>query len=274
VNFDLAFVLVDLGVPWYKTAASEMIRSAHRAFASHDMRIVHINDSATQPHPDAHGAFGGNVRCTPEDLCRFKGYFMAEYALQADRPVIFCDVDILWQHDGALSMFAEGKKPVGLLERKFPCMRYNSGVIFSRQSDPFWIAYQAAVDGLPKEVSGWWGDQFALVAATEREPGEVERVPMRDIAPAVKEMPPAPYDAPAVHFKGEAKHLMVQYARMLDGGGAFEFARPNLDKMVIDIRPEEVSPAASHAAEQAGIYQEVAGAVIGMPRAANSGFTF
>src|SRR5688500_367296 len=94
MRFDLAFVLIDLGVPWYKTAAAEMIRSARRAYQDHDMRVVQLTDSQSPHCPDVDGVFTLDSEVTEAQLAQAKGHLIAEYALQADRPVIFCDVDI------------------------------------------------------------------------------------------------------------------------------------------------------------------------------------
>src|SRR6202000_1690783 len=102
---------------------------------------------------------------------QFKGHIIAEYALKADRPVVFCDVDLIWNNDGALWVFNDERPPVTLLARDdMPCMRYNAGVIFSRGSGSFWLVYQSAIGNLPDAVRGWWGDQFALLVACERLP--------------------------------------------------------------------------------------------------------
>lgn len=228
MKFDLAFVLVDLGNPWYKTAASEMIRSARRAYKDHDMRVVQITDSKTAHHPDADGVFGGNVECSAAQMCQFKGHFIAEYALQAENPVIFTDVDMIWNNDGAIELLEA--EPVVLAYREnMPSMPFNAGFIATHGQNDFWRHYREAMDNMPVEVRGWWGDQFGLLAPilkTERYK-DWGWVLMDNIAPAIDKLPAAPLTTPAVHFKGKRKSMMVPYARMLDKGEGFEFARPS-----------------------------------------------
>lgn len=229
MKFDLCFVLVDLGVPWYKQAASEMIRSARRAYKDHDMRVVQLSDSKTDPHPDADGVFGFKTDVVTENLCQFKGHAIATYALQADRPVIFCDVDLLWQNDKLIEWGAQAGVAC-MFRHDMPSMPINTGVIWTQAGEtPFWTIYRVAVDDLPTEMQGWWGDQAAMTAAwlTAQEQPYMHRWDMSLTAPAPDTLPEKPLDTPAVHFKGARKSLMIPYARMLDKGGGFDFVRPS-----------------------------------------------
>lgn len=234
MKFDLAFVLIDLGDPFYKQAASEMIRSARRAYKDHDMRVVQLSDRKTAPHPDANGVFGFDTEVDKSNLCQFKGGAIASYALQADRPVVFCDVDLLWQNDGLVRQFPQGAT-IGVMEREgMACMPYNSGIITTTEPfTSFWISYRAVIESLPEEVCGWWGDQFALpITAADFDWTALHRFKMDDIAPAIDALPSEPLTTPAVHFKGSRKSMMFPYARMLDGGAGFDFVRPKNDHMV------------------------------------------
>lgn len=233
MKFDLAYVLVDLGEPWYKQAASEMIRSARRAYANHDMRVVQLSDRKTPICPDADGQFSFDVDVTKDWLCQFKGGAIASYALQADRPVIFCDVDVIWNKD---TLFEEldGREGIFLLERDdMSSMPINAGLVVTWHRERlFWSAYRAACENLPAEVRGWWGDQFALTGTLVHLKGDapVSLLRMDRIAPAIDALPGKPLDTPAVHFKGERKHLMLPYARMLDQGKGFQFVRPSIQR--------------------------------------------
>jgi hypothetical protein len=242
MNFDLAFVLVDLGVPWYKTATAEMIRSARRAYKAHDMRVVQLTDNKSPVCPDVDGAFNLDTEITADRMAQAKGYLVAEYALQADRPVIFCDVDIIWNTDFLTDGLQE-LEHVGCLWRQcMPSMPFNTGIIATYPRDPFWTTYQAACNNLPKEMQFWWGDQVAMMAADCISGGLVTRMDMNAIAPAIEALPTEPLTTPAVHFKGERKHLMTPYARLLDKGEAFEFVRPELEAINISVT-EMLTPA-------------------------------
>lgn len=230
MKFDLAFVLIDLDEPRYKAAACEMIRSARRAYKDHDMRVVQLTDNRSAHCPDADGVFGLDTDVKGNQFCQAKGHLMAEYALKADRPVIFCDVDLLWQSDAlAGGIDFEG---VWLMKRdELPCMPYNTGVVRTTpDAKPFWSYYRQVLETLPPEVCGWWGDQFAMLAAAhwDRDMIYVRHMPMDKTAPCIESVPGEPLKTPAVHFKGDAKRLMPAYARLLDEGKVFDFVRPNV----------------------------------------------
>lgn len=236
MKLDLAFVLIDLGESWYKTAASEMIRSARRAYKDHDMRVVQLTDAKTAHHPDADGVFSLGTDVAKEQMCQAKGHLIAEYALKADRPVIFCDVDLIWNNAGALQELAGGEHVSCLWRDDMPSMPINTGIVGTFGEKGFWEVYRAACENLPSEVCGWWGDQFAMSAAwldyfaarPNLEWGcPLRKMDMDQVAPAIDTLPDKPLDTPAVHFKGPRKHLMVPYARMLDQGRGFDYARPS-----------------------------------------------
>jgi|SRR5688572_2417790 len=241
MKFDLAFVLIDLDEPRYKAAACEMIRSARRAYKDHDMRVVQLTDNRSARCPDADGVFSLDTDVKGANFCQMKGFVMAEYALKADRPVVFCDVDLLWNNDGALKYIAEFGPGVSCLWRSNNAsMPINTGVVLSNDFPRFWESYRRACEDLPSEVAAWYGDQFAMLPAwnaiieEDREiyaPRPVRKLDMDAFAPAIDEVPDAPLTTPAVHFKGDRKRLMPAYARLLgkaDAVPAFDFARPTL----------------------------------------------
>lgn len=233
MKFDLAFVLIDLDEPLYRVAASEMIRSARRAYKDHDMRVVQLTDNRSAHHPDVDGVFSLDTDVKGANFCQMKGFVMAEYALKADRPVIFCDVDLIWNNDGIARFWQ--KDEVRVLERgDMPAMPYNTGVVTTPPEvcRAFWEDYRKTCEHLPAEVCAWYGDQFAMLATVSRFIGEVDTMNMDAWAPAIDELPAAPLDSPAVHFKGDRKRLMAPYARMLDKGAGFEFVRPNVNDQV------------------------------------------
>jgi len=235
MKLTLCFVLIDLGVPWYKTAAAEMIRSARRAYKDHDLTIVQLTDNQTAHCPDADGVFNLEIQVVTEQLAQAKGHLMAEFALQAQEPVIFCDVDLIWNNDSLLS--APLMAPVGCLWRTdFQCMPFNTGIVMTQPGqEAFWKAYRRACKSLPDEMQMWWGDQVAMTAADAVCKGMVGRLPMKEVAPALDVLPNFPLATPAVHFKGDRKPLMVPYARLLDDGDEFDFVRPTVNAADINI---------------------------------------
>ncbi len=242
MKFDLAFTLLDLGVPWYKTAASEMIRSARRAYKDHDMRVVQLTDNRSARHPDADGGFILDTDVKGNQLAQGKGHLMAEFALQADRPVVFCDVDLIWNNDGIVEDLVNIEDVACLWREDMPCMPFNTGLVLTPpQQDEFWDVYRSACETLPPEMCAWWGDQVAMTAANLITRQHVTRMDMDVMAPAITELPDAPLDTPAVHFKGDTKNLMIPYARMLDGGNVYDFARPNVTVEVDFGGPKQAS---------------------------------
>jgi hypothetical protein len=247
MKFFLAFVLIDLDEPLYRVAASEMIRSARRAYKDHDMRVVQLTDNRSERHPDVDAVFNLDTDVKGSNFCQMKGFLMAEFALKADRPVVFCDVDLLWNHDGILRYMCP--EVVSCMWRsENAAMPINTGLVLSGGLPRFWKRYSAACEDLPSEVAAWYGDQFAMLVAwtsvleEDREiyaEPPVRKLAMNAAAPAIDELPSEPLDTPAVHFKGDRKKLMAPYARLLDKGVGFEFARPNVTA-TIDFSEKEV----------------------------------
>jgi hypothetical protein len=231
MKFDLCFVLIDLDEPRYKAAACEMIRSARRAYKDHDMRIVQLTDNRSAHCPDADGVFGLDTDVKGNQFCQAKGHLMAEYALKADRPVVFCDVDLLWNNDSLLGMVE--RHSINLMHRDdVPCMPYNTGIVVAPDPFPaFWEEYRAICGSLPSEITGWYGDQIAMaIVPTGFDHSAIHRLAMDEIAPAIDEIPAAPLTTPAVHFKGDRTKLMPAYARLLDEGKVFDFVRPGKER--------------------------------------------
>lgn len=234
MKFDLAFVLIDLDEPRYKAAACEMIRSARRAYKDHDMRVVQLTDNRSAHCPDADAIFSLDTDVKGANFCQMKGFVMAEYALKADRPVVFCDVDLLWNSDYLVASLEFVEHVACLWREDLPAMPYNTGIVLTQPSErEFWGAYKSACESLPPEICAWWGDQVAMTATAvncehwKSTRGLMTPMDMEKIAPAIDEIPAAPLNTPAVHFKGDRKRLMPAYARLLDKGEGFEFARPD-----------------------------------------------
>lgn len=241
MKLDLAFVLIDLE-PWYKQATCEMIRSARRAYQGHEMRVVQLTDNRSAHCPEADGFFAIDTDVKGNELAYAKGHLMAEYALKTDRPVIFCDVDLVWNNDSLIGAL-EHVEHVGCLWREnMACMPFNTGIVMTHPNKQFWVTYRDAIDNLPSEIRAWWGDQVAMTAADCATGGTVTRMSMDAIAPCVEALPDAPLDTPAVHFKGDTKNLMLPYARMVDRGAGFEFARPRVSAVLYSDGAPPIEP--------------------------------
>lgn len=246
-KFTLAFVLVDLGddkAAQYKTMCSEMIRSAKRAFADHEMTLVQITDNRGINHPDADRIFALDTKCEAERICQFKGWMIAEFALKNQtEPIIFCDVDLVWNNDRALRHLEEHPRSLHVLNRAWACMPFNSGLIMSQGCVDFWQDYQDIIGSYPDNLQGWYCDQLALVTAVykQTEAYPVYFLDMDKIAPAIDVLPDGPLNSPCVHFKGPRKDLMMEYARMLGGSKEWvEGMRPIVPKqpnMPVGARP-------------------------------------
>ena len=209
-TFDLAFLYVDLGDDFYKYATHMMVQSARKAMPG--VRVVHLTDNATKHYPDADRVLASDQRAEKDSICVFKGSAIAEYAAQADRPVIFCDVDLLWYAPPPMP-----KTGVFLMVRDgFPCMPVNTGLMLSasdHHAKIWWKRYGEVVQDLGKHgMGGWYADQIAAAICAEYR--GCEHNWMDSVAPA-----PAREDesvrTPAVHFKGPRKEWMAGFYRRM-----------------------------------------------------------
>lgn len=227
MKFDLVFPLIDLGneaAPAYKAMASEMIRSARRAFKDHEMRVVQLTDNRGVHHPDADGVFAMDTECQPEQLCQFRGYMTAEYALKnPDNKIMFCDVDLIFANDSAANAMMEIPRKIHLMERNWPCMPYNNGFVMTEGNGEFWGRYQKCIASYPLDLCSWWTDQLAM--ATTVLHSDDSRFVFHNMdkwLPAPDEPPTQALGGFAAHFKGpNRKRMMVDYARLLDGDGVW-----------------------------------------------------
>jgi hypothetical protein len=94
IDIDLAFLWVDLNDPWWKTATTEMLRSARRQMPN--ANIVQMSDYGARLHPFADMLFTASMECPPETLGDFRTVIMMEYLKQASRPVIYTGGDVIW----------------------------------------------------------------------------------------------------------------------------------------------------------------------------------
>lgn len=241
MKFDLSFQLVDLpetgNVEWYRAAASMMLASARQAFKHHDMRVIQMTDEASAVVDGIDIRFAPTPKCERAELMQYRGHCTAEWALQTDRPTIFCDVDLLWNNDGimmlmepthraisnALTLTSFGSEDaleiisppdITLFVRQANAFQpFNGGLIVTQpKQDLFWTTYRSMMKVLPNDCKGWWGDQIALgVLAGLPQPGQsgahrygsrLAFLPIELVAPSPKSMPAVLLETSAIHLKG------------------------------------------------------------------------
>lgn len=240
-DIDLVFLFIDYGDPFLRQATTEMLRSAEAAMPG--INIVQLRDSKSRLHPfaNAERVFGDVPR---EDLAAFKGIAFATHAIETDRPTIFCDVDLIWNNAGAAEWLRNQQTAsVALLYRPddaFAVQPYNTGMIlYMPTADIFWCRYRAKCESCMPGFREWWGDQIAMASLVGDNPNPysqiadawVRGIPMDEAAAAPDTLPTGRMSSWATHFKGRRKEWLVRYARVLDGGEAFEAMAP-LDEIV------------------------------------------
>lgn len=253
MKFDLSFQLVDLpetgNASWYSAAASMMLASARQAFKHHDMRVIQMTDEASAVVDGIDIRFAPTPKCERAELMQYRGHCTAEWALQTDRPTIFCDVDLLWNNDSIKILmepvrrlarvgasgdgnFLECLDPppdITLFVRQANAFQpFNGGLIVTQpKQDLFWTTYRSMMKVLPNDCKGWWGDQIALgVLAGLPQPGQsgahrygsrLAFLPIELVAPSPKTVPiPVLLETSALHFKGaKRKPDLANYFAML-----------------------------------------------------------
>lgn len=218
-TFNLAYVFVDLGDPFYRAATHEMVKSARRVMPG--VKITQISDKKTPAHPLVDDLFSADIEVTKDDICAFKGHFMAEFAMHCPGQLVLCDVDLIWNRNPFPIGFYEGNC-VGLMRRDgFPSMPFNAGLILSRGENghyEWWRNYQAIVDDLHKYGVGWYCDQFALTMTEHEHPYEAgwyRSLSMDEWAAAPDKLPTEPMNSYATHFKGSRKEWLFEYAKLV-----------------------------------------------------------
>lgn len=239
MRLDIVFTLVDCAEPdtaaWYRAAARMMLDSARHAFAGHDVRYVQMTDGASEMQ-DVDIRFTPSQKAVPQsELAQYRGLCTAEWALQADRPAILCDVDVLWNNDDITQVMnadLKGTPPdIVLFSRQHnPFQPYNGGLIITQPGQTaFWTTYKQMMgETLPVECRKWWGDQIALTCMCGTpEPGRngalkfgsrVAFVPIDLVAPSPKSEPTQLLETSSVHFKGWKKRRpwMSSYYELLN----------------------------------------------------------
>ena len=212
-TFNLAYVFVDLGDPFYRAATHEMVKSARRVMPG--VKITQISDKKTPAHPLVDDLFSADIEATKDDICAFKGHFMAEFAMHCPGQLVLCDVDLIWNRNP----FPLPIAAIGLMEREgFPSMPINFGLVASNDSPAaksWWWSYQKIVDDLHKYGVGWYADQFAATMVGHYQHGIHTRLDMDKWAAAPDKLPTAPMNSYATHFKGPRKEWLFDYAKLV-----------------------------------------------------------
>lgn len=92
--FDLAYVYIDLGDPWWRTAVTEMLRSAERVFQH--ARFVQLSDETTPIHPWAHKILRANAKCKLAEFPDMKAFLLQEHLSKTDLPTVYSGADVIW----------------------------------------------------------------------------------------------------------------------------------------------------------------------------------
>ncbi len=227
-DIDLVYLWLDFGDHWLKTATTEMIMSAQRAMPG--INIIQISDKAARKHPLANSAMVFDKIVDQGEVAAFRGYAIAQHMLATERRAIVCDVDMIWNNDGA-AKFAQGTDIPVACGFDDSAMADTSLIVARPGCSKFWGPYQRMCDALKGEPRAYGGDRFAFYAMIGQPYRHEFRLAGASVAPA--EQPTAPMDCWATHFAAH-RDWLVPYARMLDGGAPFEALMPGLDEVVHD----------------------------------------
>jgi flavin reductase (DIM6/NTAB) family NADH-FMN oxidoreductase RutF len=218
----LAFFYADLKDQWWKTAVTEMLRSAKRVMP--DWRIVQLSPEGTPMHPKADAIVECNLSEDAPNagkmLSKIKAYMVAQYAAQADGPVVFTDADVIWTNrpniyqQGAVAFDAAAE-----------CLPYRQ---FYFQTMPgmtwFWNTIPSLLEELPQ--STWKSDAFELALNMQIYTRCVDVDPPHTMAAAETQ-------SFVHHFPGQQhRDAMIAFARSLDGGQPFKELAPGYEPPV------------------------------------------
>ncbi len=235
-DIDLVYLWLDFNDTWLKTACTEMIRSAQRAMPG--INIIQISDQAARKHPLANSAMVFDKIVDRSDLAAFKGYAFAEHALRTERPMIFCDVDLIWGNEIAAETLIQTVKDGQIFVQartsdEFAILPFDTALILAKPNREFWMEYRRRCDSCKPGFREWWGDQIAM--ATLPSYINAGRWLVEEPTEMLTERDPT---VAALHFAAH-RDWLVPYARLLDGGAPFEALMPRLD----DISYETDTPA-------------------------------
>lgn len=210
-NLTLAFFFADCGDPWWKTAVTEMLRSARRVMP--DSKVVQLSPQGTAMHPWAHemveANLGPDAPGLPLILSKVKGYLMAQYAAgHPGETIIFTDADVIWT----------GKPPVlpgGAVawDETAEALDWRQFYVQTGATEWPWGRYIKTLDALPMATLA--ADAAELALNYSFLPGDVSALSSAD---TMKFM---------IHFPGPAnRDEMIAFARKLDGGEPFKEMDP------------------------------------------------
>lgn len=204
-NLTLAFFYADLGNGWWKTAVTEMLRSAKRVMP--DAHIVQLTDETTPVHPWAHREHRLLAKCTPDVLSKFKGYMMAKHAEEnPEQQIIFTDADVIWKAKPPLH-------PSGAVawDETAEALEMRQFYVQTGTTEWPWGRYKRVLDALP--LSCLARDAAELALNMNFLPGDALSLSAGDTLEFM------------VHFPGNPEE-MIAFARSLDGGEQFKAMDP------------------------------------------------
>lgn len=207
-NLTLCFFFADLGDPWWKTAVTEMLRSARRVMP--DAKIVQLSPRGTAMHPWADELVEANLGDPAPDvasiLSKVKAYLIAEYAAATPGPVIFCDADVIWK--AAPPIYQPGAVA---WDETAEALEMRQFYIQKGTTDWPWGRFKRVLDALP--LSCLAKDAAELALNMNFLPGDALSLSAADTLEFM------------VHFPG-ARDEMIAFARSLDGGEPFKEMDP------------------------------------------------
>lgn len=217
MSFELCFFFADIGDPWWKTAVTEMLRSAKRVMP--EARIVQLSPDGTAMHPWAHEIvyckLGPDAKNVANLISKMKGYMVAQHVLHSDAPCVFTDADVIWT--AAPKIHAGGSIGFDHTANALPYRQ------FYVQTAPGMAMPWAGVPNLMEELpqSTWPADAFELA---------LNIVADRAGAEAPAGLSAAETQTFVHHFPGvQNRETMIGFARKLDGGQPFKEMSPTYE---------------------------------------------
>lgn len=216
-DLTIAFFYADLGNAWWRTACTEMLRSAKRVMP--DAHIAQLSPKGTSMHPWADELVEVNLAAdapkVADMLSKVKGYAVAQYAMRATGPVIFTDADVIWTArppTGNNFAVAEDDTTDHLPLRQFYIQSAKTAA---------WVEVIGLLDALPP--STWKADAFELALNICFHGSDYQ--PRR--------LNPAATQKFVHHFPG-VPETMIAFARSLDKGEPFKELDPTRPKLGVN----------------------------------------
>jgi len=214
---EVAFLFCDLGDAGPYAAMTKLAADSARKVMP-DARLVQLTDRDTPVYPEMDASLRANIKAERATFAAFKGLTMAERGKTTDLPTALCDVDLIFNR--SIEPVFDADFDVAVLWRPWKAQPYNGGMVYTKPTEGarrFWADYAQAVQEMPDEVKGWWGDQLALaVMIGQATPGDTVSVcgakvlvlDMNEHAYA-PEGPDDRTDAYTTHYKGPRKQWML-----------------------------------------------------------------